>query len=51
MDKYELNKNENSTAKAEALELALRVSAEVTFSTKLCYYRKHNMSVFFSTHL
>lgn len=26
MDKYELNKNENSTAKAKALELALKVS-------------------------
>lgn len=26
MDKYELNKNENSTAKAKALELALKVT-------------------------
>jgi len=26
MDKYELDKNENSTAKAKALELALEVS-------------------------
>lgn len=26
MDKYELNKNENSTDKAKALELALEVS-------------------------
>jgi len=28
MDKYELNKNENSTAKSKALELALEVSID-----------------------
>ena len=40
MDKYELNKNENSTEKAKALELALQVSiyAAIFLTSKVMFY-------------
>lgn len=51
MDQYELNKNENSTEKAKALELALEVIIyKAIFLTRYCVIIISFIFVFFSIH-